>query len=129
MSMRFNFLMKYQITRLLLPLLLLWSGSLFAATGFGTLSLEGRGGEFTQAPGRTAGLQFLVENEGQADQDTPAPGTLVLPAATDDDSKKDKKCMTVCARWGEECQYINRGAGGTSQKCRRACKQFTEECF
>lgn len=61
----------------------------------------------------------------------PAPGTLVLPGQDSgkEANNRKEKCMTVCARWGEECTLINRGAGGTTRKCRRTCKQFTEECF
>jgi len=60
------------------------------------------------------------------------PGTLLLPAGVEEPQapdKAEKQCMTVCSRWGEECTLINRGIGGTSRKCRRACKQFSEECF
>ena len=38
----------------------------------------------------------------------------------------DKKCLTVCQRWGEDCM-INPRTG--SRKCRRVCKEFGEECF
>ncbi len=60
------------------------------------------------------------------------PGTLLLPAGVESGDAADtakKQCMTVCSRWGEECTFINRGIGGMSRKCRRACKQFSEECF
>ncbi len=60
---------------------------------------------------------------------TPPSGTLVLPADTAGEETTEKKCMTVCASWGEECTYINRGAGGTTRSCRRTCQQYTEECF
>ena len=54
----------------------------------------------------------------------PLDGELVLP---DDYNKaEDKKCMTVCDQWGEDC-IINPRTG--SRKCRRVCKSFTEECF
>jgi hypothetical protein len=66
---------------------------------------------------------------GNEQPQPPAPGSLVLPATATDDDRKQKKCMTVCARWGEECMLINRGAGGMERKCRRTCKQFAEECF
>ena len=56
------------------------------------------------------------------------PGTLILPEAPGQDTKGEK-CMTVCARWGEDCLLINKGAGGMERKCRRTCKQFAEECF
>lgn len=90
-----------------------------------------------------SGVQWLQDRAGPVDPvllagnaksdrgSVPAPGTLVIPGE-DEDRENDtgeKKCMTVCARWGEDCQYIDRGAGGLSKKCRRACQQFTEECF
>ena len=77
--------------------------------------------------------QYLLA-QGQDGQqgDTPViaplPGTLVLPEHTTRDDT-EKKCMTVCARWGEECTYINRGTAGTTRSCRRTCQQYTQECF
>ena len=51
-------------------------------------------------------------------------GELLLP---DDYNKaEEKKCMTVCEQWGEDC-IINPRTG--SRKCRRVCKSFAEECF
>lgn len=54
----------------------------------------------------------------------PIDGELLLP----DDYKnaEEKKCLTVCERWGEDC-IINPRTG--SRKCRRVCKSFAEECF
>jgi len=86
-----------------------------------------------------AGLGFLViclplagcAATGPETQETIPAGSLLLP----DDGKgtgageEKQRCMTVCARWGEDCTYVNRGAGGTTRECRRACKQYTEECF
>lgn len=54
----------------------------------------------------------------------PLDGELVLP--DDYNEVDDKKCMTVCEQWGEDC-IINPRTG--SRKCRRVCKSFTEECF
>ncbi|MEX2525437.1 MAG: hypothetical protein WD750_10810 [Gammaproteobacteria bacterium] len=70
-----------------------------------------------------------AENDSRTTEQSPRPGTLVLPDQKKETGQGKKKCMTVCARWGEECAYINRGAGGMTRKCRRTCKQFTEECF
>jgi hypothetical protein len=53
----------------------------------------------------------------------PMPETVSQPAAT------EKQCMVVCARWGEDCTYNDRGIGGTTRDCRRTCQQFSEECF
>ena len=71
---------------------------------------------------------FAEKNEKTERIERPLSGTLVFPAAVDE-KKTEKECMTVCARWGEDCMLVNHGAGGMSRKCRRSCKQFTEECF
>lgn len=73
-------------------------------------------------------LRLVQGQKDENQQKEPRPGSLVLPAAAETE-KTEKQCMTVCSRWGEECTFINRGSGGLSKKCRRACKQFSEECF
>lgn len=73
--------------------------------------------------------QIIIQGEDQTLETRDAmPGTLIMPEAPGQDSKREK-CMTVCARWGEDCLLINKGAGGMQRKCRRTCKQFAEECF
>ncbi|MEJ2760455.1 MAG: hypothetical protein P8126_02650 [Gammaproteobacteria bacterium] len=63
-------------------------------------------------------------------RDQPAPAAVEMPSGKQGHNQtKKKSCMTVCARWGKECTYVNRGPGGTTKKCRRVCKQFTQECF
>lgn len=54
----------------------------------------------------------------------PLDGEIVLP--DDYNEAEEKKCLTVCEQWGEDC-IINPRTG--SRKCRRVCKSFTEECF
>ncbi len=54
----------------------------------------------------------------------PLDGELVLP--DDYNEAEDKKCLTVCDKWGEDC-ILNPRTG--SRKCRRVCKSFAEECF
>ena len=59
------------------------------------------------------------------DNKKPRSGSLVLPVAVDEE-KSEKKCMTVCQRWGQECMIDStRGV----RKCRRTCKEFGQECF
>jgi hypothetical protein len=54
----------------------------------------------------------------------PLDGELLLP---DDYNKaEEKKCVTVCDKWGEDC-ILNPRTG--SRNCRRVCKSFAEECF
>jgi hypothetical protein len=69
---------------------------------------------------------MLAESENfDADNEKPRSGSLVLPAAVEDE-KDEKKCMTVCQRWGQECMIdTTRGV----RKCRRTCKEFGQECF
>lgn len=68
-------------------------------------------------------------DRGQERDTRPMPGELVMPAGAQGERKEEKQCMTVCARWGEECILINKGAGGMERRCRRTCQQFAEECF
>ncbi len=71
----------------------------------------------------TSTIVFSEEEESERSV-KPLDGELILP---DDYNKaNDKKCMTVCEQWGEDC-IINPRTG--SRKCRRVCKSFTEECF
>ncbi len=54
----------------------------------------------------------------------PLDGELLLP--DDYDKADEKKCLTVCDKWGEDC-ILNPRTG--SRNCRRVCKSFAEECF
>jgi hypothetical protein len=90
------------------------------------------------APGNTSNadaysridVYLLSQNEQDASGIIPpASGTLLLPADNSNGDTSDKKCMTVCANWGEECSYINKGSGGTTRICRRTCQQYKKESF
>ena len=74
----------------------------------------------------TTGALILAEAKTrEVDNEKPLSGTLVLPAAPGKE-KSEKKCMTVCQRWGQECMIDpTRGV----RKCRRTCKEFGQECF
>jgi len=65
--------------------------------------------QFATTPG-----SIMLAADEQKIKVTPEPesGSLLLPAASEE-NEKEKKCMTVCSRWGEECMFINRGVGGT----------------
>jgi hypothetical protein len=85
-------------------------------------------------PGLSGEPVLLLVQQVQQDTEagnttTPPAGTLLLPDSMTQTGQTGKKCMTVCASWGEECTYVNRGTGGTTRSCRRTCQQFTEECF
>ena len=94
----------------------LGAAGLDPATGWGRLS-----DEIQEAPGS---LQLLV----QAERDNPGEAATEQEAGEDNrnDKGQDKKCMTVCTLWGEECMIDN--VRGT-RKCRRICKEFGQECF
>jgi hypothetical protein len=65
---------------------------------------------------------------GEPEKDTKSgysSGELVLPGETDE-QQEDKKCITVCERWGKDC-IINPRTG--NRKCRRVCKELGQECF
>jgi hypothetical protein len=71
--------------------------------------------------------QHLAET---AKETTPQPaaqpesGSLIIPGEEED--QKEKKCLTICKKWGEDC-IINPRTG--TRDCRRTCKEFGEECF
>ena len=66
----------------------------------------------------------VISDEDEKRSVKPLDGELILP---DDYNKaEDKKCVTVCDRWGEDC-ILNPRTG--SRNCRRVCKSFAEECF
>ena len=74
---------------------------------------------------------MLAQNESPPPgEDAPPQDRLLLPNSLQPlEQQEGRNCMTVCAAWGEDCTYINRGIGGTTRICRRVCQQFTEECF
>lgn len=83
-----------------------------------------------------AGTVIRADDTGsdQGGDSGPLPGQLIVPGSQQpsqdqNQDKKGKQCMTTCAQWGEECMLVNQGAGGMQRRCRRVCKQFTEECF
>jgi len=41
---------------------------------------------------------------------------------------EEKKCITVCDQWGEDC-IINPSSNSGARKCRRVCQSFAETCF
>tara|TARA_B100001964_G_C14118343_1_gene547150 strand:+ start:779 stop:1036 length:258 start_codon:yes stop_codon:yes gene_type:complete len=74
---------------------------------------------------------FLISEEVPEKNITPLDGELLLPEGYNN-TAEEKKCITVCSQWGEDCILnINPSAtgAGTSRKCRRVCKSFAETCF
>lgn len=68
---------------------------------------------------------FIAQAKNKENKKSPRSGTLVLPINAEQEKNQTKKCMTVCSRWGEDCM-IDPIRG---RKCRRTCKEFSEECF
>lgn len=59
-------------------------------------------------------------------REAPENGALLIPEHRDsDEPQKEKQCMTVCNRWGEDCIYDSQ----RGRQCRRTCKDFEEQCF
>ena len=86
------------------------------------LSLVGQ--RQVQLPGRVQHLaETAKETASQPAAPPPESGSLVIPG---DEDQKEKKCLTICKRWGEDC-IINPRTG--NRDCRRTCKEFGEECF
>jgi hypothetical protein len=72
---------------------------------------------------------LLAEAEAESDTGKVDPGQAdILESIKEADQKENpkKKCMMVCEKWGEDC-VINPSTG--TRKCRRTCKQLTQECF
>ena len=61
-------------------------------------------------------------------QPRPDAGSLFVPAGSEE-RRATQQCMTVCSRWGEECQSLGAQDGGSFKRCRRACQSFAEECL
>jgi len=82
-------------------------------------------GQFHRAVPRLH-VRLAQEETGALKLQEPESGTLVVPGSeTKPGEQKEKKCMTVCKQWGEDC-IIDARQG---RKCRRTCKDFGEECF
>lgn len=85
------------------------------------LFIGGAGAVFGEEQGQGQGQVVSV-------QPRPDASGLFVPAASEE-RRANKQCMTVCSRWGEECQFIGDQDGGSFKRCRRACQSFAEECL
>jgi hypothetical protein len=82
---------------------------------------------------------LLLAGASQDEKSEPESGSLIIPG--EDQDKKDKQCLNVCKKWGEECVIISGGGASVNtqkgsvstpisqRKCRKTCKEFGEECF
>jgi len=76
------------------------------------------------SPGKSmVEVQLLAENTEEPAPDVKS-GDLIIPGASENKAT-EKKCVTVCDKWGEECIYNPR----SGRKCRRVCKSFGKECI
>ena len=67
---------------------------------------------------------IVAAESGEQQKTEPLDSALIIPG--DDSEKSEKKCMTVCEKWGEACS-INPRTG--NRRCRRVCKQLGKECI
>ena len=81
-----------------------------------------------EAPIAPASLVLALEYENSEPQSGPEPASLQLPAANEE-NRNDRRCMTVCSRWGEDCVMLSPAADVLAKKCVRTCKTFAEECL
>lgn len=89
--------------------------------------------EILEHNGSLPETQLLAENteeslygaEPEMVDSAPKSGDLVIPG-TQETKAKEKQCVTVCDKWGENC-VINPRTG--QKKCRRMCQSFGQECL
>ena len=86
------------------------------------------------APARTTAdtrpLTLALEYEnGDIQPERETASLQVQVPAGNPEYREDRRCMTVCSRWGEDCVTLNPGTDLVSQKCVRTCKSFAEECL
>ena len=110
---------------LFVSILILWCPSVLAAAynpDFLLLSKATLVNSDTNVP--ISGYRLILAEDTKGSKTEPEPGTLVIPG--EETEKADKKCLTVCKKWGEDC-IINPRTG--ARNCRRTCKDFGKECF
>jgi len=78
-------------------------------------------------------LIFPISSEETFSEEIrPLDGDLLLPEGynnlSGDKTAEEKKCITVCNQWGEDC-IINPSSNSGARKCRRVCKSFADRCF
>ena len=56
-------------------------------------------------------------------------GLQIQVPAGNTEYRDDRRCMTFCSRWGEDCVIHHAGTDRTIRKCMRTCKSFSEECL
>jgi len=107
---------------ILAGLCLIFSSATFAAVQENPVRVPSNGQVMDTS---TLVLLFVAD---ASDKEPVSEQTDILDSLKDPDNadKTEKKCMTVCEKWGEDC-VINPRTG--TRKCRRTCKKLTQECF
>ena len=81
------------------------------------------------APENVRPLTLVLDYENrdiQPERETAS--TQVQVPAANPEFREDRRCMSVCSSWGEDCVTLNAGTDRMSTKCVRTCKSFAEEC-
>ena len=124
MSNRITFKLNTKMIRLSAILFCAISGSAYTPSVIlaDVLSLD----DSRSQAASTRWLAQADEDKPISGREAPRSGTLLLPDSPDPkEHANEKRCMTVCNRWGEDCIYDpQRG-----RQCRRTCKDFEEQCF
>ena len=81
-----------------------------------------------ELPAAPAALVIALEYENGNIRPQGETASLRLPAASEE-NREDRRCMTVCSSWGEECVITPAGADVVTEKCVRTCQSFAEECL
>ena len=69
----------------------------------------------------------LFSEEHSGENIKPLDGELLMPEGYNN-TAEEKKCITVCEQWGEDC-IINPSSNSGTRKCRRVCQSFAEVCY
>lgn len=71
-------------------------------------------------------IALEYENDENKPQSETASLQVIVPGEENPDNRR---CMTVCSGWGEECVAINASTNGVTRKCMRTCTSFAKECL
>ena len=73
---------------------------------------------------------LILAQEYENSDNKPKPETTSLQLFVPGEENRDnRRCMTVCSGWGEECVMVNSESDFVTRKCMRTCVSFAEECL
>ena len=97
---------------------------------FGAASLAQQSYAPAGTPEETRPLALALEYEnGDVQPERETASLQIRAPAANRDFREDRRCMTFCSSWGEDCVMLNAGTDHVSKKCVRTCKSFSEECL